>query len=486
MPLLFSVPDVRWRDAAIGRWTGEFQSAQMEAAYIRWSWPESALVLRIFLWSALTLDSAFVFADIRFVGFSYTLAGLLTLRAIAASLTIFGIYVIWSGRKSDFVRKALVPWLITMAILMIAISLTRPPNHFAGLLQSMGAVLTVILILPFQIPVTAMIMIAFSTIQISTVYLRLDPLAHPEILDDLIALVMGFSFANFLGFILALRNASLRRMNFAARLKDRRIQRQLLAEIQHREAVQADLIEARLAADDASRAKSDFLSSMSHELRTPLNAITNYTLLVREELNGIAPDQTIEDMNKIEAAGAHLLSLINQVLDLSKIEARKLDLELKEIYLPDFLHGLKDLLLAVAESSGNELIIAQAEVAPTIIADEKLLRQVVINIVSNAFKFTKDGTVTISLDQDAWQTNPAILVRDTGIGMDAVQLARIFHPFEQADSSIRHNFGGTGLGLTISRQLTHLMGGTIEAQSEPGRGSVFWVRLPAATMANPS
>jgi signal transduction histidine kinase len=408
------------------------------------------------------------------------------LRAITAGLTIFAIYIIWSGRKTTFVRKALVPWLVFMAILMITISLTRPPNHFAGLLQSMGAVLTVILILPFQIPTTTLIMAAFSTVQISAVVLRLDPASHPEIMDDLIALIMGFAFANFLGFILALRNASLRRMNFAARLQDRRIQRQLLAEIQHREAVQADLVEARHAADEASRAKSDFLSSMSHELRTPLNAITNYTLLVREELMGIVPDQTIDDMNKIEAAGSHLLSLINQVLDLSKIEARKIDLELKEIYLPDFLQGLNDLLLALAETSGNELVIAQPDAAPTIIADEKLLRQVVINIVSNAFKFTKDGTVTVTIDHDLDHRDPAILVRDTGIGMDPVQLARVFGPFEQAAPSIRHNFGGTGLGLTISRQLTHLMGGTIEAQSELGKGSVFRVRLPMAKMAKAS
>ena len=141
MPPAFPVITGQWPDTAVGRWTGEFVSAKMETAYIRWSWSESANVLRIFLWSALVLDGAFVFADIRFVGFSPTLALLLTLRAIAALLTIFAIYIIWSGRKTNLVRKALVPWLVFMAILMIAISLTRPPNHFPGLLQSMGACL---------------------------------------------------------------------------------------------------------------------------------------------------------------------------------------------------------------------------------------------------------------------------------------------------------------------------------------------------------
>jgi PAS domain S-box-containing protein len=241
--------------------------------------------------------------------------------------------------------------------------------------------------------------------------------------------------------------------------------------------------ELRLARDEAMEAsatKSRFLANMSHELRTPLNAIIGYSEMVEEELEDIGEDCLIEDMKKIQDASHHLLALINDLLDLSKIEADKLEL-VEEFFSPkEVVDELASLLVPLLEKQQNNLVV---EIEPDIgllYTDRRHVRQVLLNLVSNSNKFTERGTIWIR----GWRYEAlgqwwlALSVRDTGIGISQEKLATLFTPFVQADRSIAKNFGGTGLGLALSQKLCEVMGGEITARSEPGVGSTFTMRLP--------
>ncbi len=238
----------------------------------------------------------------------------------------------------------------------------------------------------------------------------------------------------------------------------------------------------RLARDQAiagSRSKSAFLANMSHELRTPLNAILGYAELVGEEMAETA-DPRLADMKRISAAGRHLLDLINTVLDLAKIEVGRQDLHIERTEIAQLLDDVRGNIAPQAAKRGN-LLIFESNVTGDIVTDSLKLRQCLLNLLGNATKFTQNGTVTLRVDQDhdeAGRDSLNFAITDTGIGMTDVQASRVFDAFEQADSSTTRIYGGTGLGLTITRRLIELMGGTISVQSEPGRGSTFTIRLP--------
>ena len=237
-----------------------------------------------------------------------------------------------------------------------------------------------------------------------------------------------------------------------------------------------ELLKARQDAEAADRAKTQFLASVSHELRTPLNAIIGYSELLREE----AEDQKLPgftgDLDKIRGAGRHLLSLINDVLDLSKIEAGRVEI----VPAPFPLRRVIDEVTATVEPlvarRGNRLVLLGLERLGEMHSDETRIRQVLFNLLSNATKFTEHGTITLDVArEDGWMV---FAVTDTGIGMTPEQAGRLFEAFVQADASIAARYGGTGLGLAISRKLCRLMGGDIAVASEPGIGSTFTVRLP--------
>ena len=241
----------------------------------------------------------------------------------------------------------------------------------------------------------------------------------------------------------------------------------------------------------ASRHKSQFLANMSHELRTPLNAIIGMSEMLLDDARDARDDDQIEPLERVVRAGKHLLALINDILDLSKIEAGRMELELDVFPLEPLVRDVARTVEGVAVKNGNRVIVECAPTLGVIHADQTRVRQVLLNLASNAAKFTKDGTVTIRADRE-WSNGAEqirIGVADTGIGMTPEQVSRLFQEFVQADASTTRRFGGTGLGLAISQRFCRMMGGDITVQSEPGRGSTFCVVLPArvalATVSGP-
>jgi signal transduction histidine kinase len=229
----------------------------------------------------------------------------------------------------------------------------------------------------------------------------------------------------------------------------------------------------------ASQNKSQFLSSMSHELRTPLNAIIGLTEMMATNAARFGTEKALEPLRRVNAAGTHLLSLINEVLDLSKIEAGKLDLNPETIDLTRLIDEVVGTAGQLAEKNKNRLIVEAQENVGALIADSMRLKQILLNLLSNACKFTKEGEVALRMRKVAdgrdWVE---LAVADTGIGLTAEQQAKLFQEFTQADSLTARRYGGTGLGLALSRKLARMMGGDVTVTSEPGKGSVFTVRLP--------
>jgi two-component system, NtrC family, sensor kinase len=230
---------------------------------------------------------------------------------------------------------------------------------------------------------------------------------------------------------------------------------------------------------EASERKSQFLASMSHELRTPLNAIIGLTEMMVTNAARFGTEKALEPLRRVNAAGTHLLSLINEVLDLSKIEAGKLDLNAEPVNLARLIDEVIGTAGQLAGKNQNRLIVEAQENVGALNADSMRLKQILLNLLSNACKFTKEGEVTLRVrkvaDGREWVE---LAVADTGIGMTAEQQAKLFQDFTQADSLTARRYGGTGLGLAISRKLARMMGGDVTVASEPGKGSVFTVRLP--------
>jgi GAF domain-containing protein/CheY-like chemotaxis protein/anti-sigma regulatory factor (Ser/Thr protein kinase) len=231
----------------------------------------------------------------------------------------------------------------------------------------------------------------------------------------------------------------------------------------------------------ANQHKSEFLANMSHELRTPLNAIIGVTEMLHEDAVDLKREDELEPLERVLRAAKHLLALINDILDLSKIEAGKMDIHLESFALAPLIEDVVQTIGTLAAKNGNELVVHCAADIGSMNADQTRIRQALLNLASNANKFTERGTVTIDARRvtEAGREWVTLAVTDTGIGLTPEQMATLFQDFVQADASITRKYGGTGLGLAISRRFCQMMGGDITVVSEPGRGSTFTIRLPA-------
>jgi PAS domain S-box-containing protein len=244
--------------------------------------------------------------------------------------------------------------------------------------------------------------------------------------------------------------------------------------------INSELEHARDAALEASRAKSQFLANMSHELRTPLNAIIGYSEMLAEDAEDVGEESFRDDLEKIRSAGKHLLALINDVLDLSKIEAGAMKLYIEAFELRTAISGVVATVKPLVEERGNTLEVNLPEGLGVMRADLTKLRQTLLNLLGNASKFTENGKIVLDVDAIDLEGRPfyRFSITDTGIGMTPEQVARLFRPFVQADASTTRRYGGTGLGLAISQRFCEMMGGRVEVESEEDKGSVFRVFLP--------
>jgi signal transduction histidine kinase/CheY-like chemotaxis protein len=230
----------------------------------------------------------------------------------------------------------------------------------------------------------------------------------------------------------------------------------------------------------ASQHKSQFLANMSHELRTPLNAIIGVTEMLREDARDLKREDEFEPLDRVLGAGRHLLALINDILDLSKIEAGRMELHLESFPLAPLINDVAKTIEPMATKNGNRIVVDCPPDLGTLHADQIRFRQALLNLASNANKFTENGTVTIAAQPQRPDGRDWIMiaVTDTGIGMTEEQIGRLFHEFSQADASTTRKYGGTGLGLAISKRFCQMMGGDITVKSMPGKGSTFTIRLP--------
>ncbi len=246
-------------------------------------------------------------------------------------------------------------------------------------------------------------------------------------------------------------------------------------------AVNGQLVESQQHAMAATQAKSQFLANMSHELRTPLNAIIGYSEMLQEDAEDAGDTTGVADLKKIHTAGKHLLNLINDILDLSKIEAGKMELYLETFDLGTLLGDVVTTVELLVKKNQNRLIFTAGVNLGSIRADLTKVRQSLFNLLSNATKFTDNGTVTLDVRREPAAGGDWIVFRvsDSGIGLSPEQMNRLFEAFTQADASTVRKFGGTGLGLTITRRFCRLMGGDVTVESQAGKGSTFTIRIPA-------
>jgi signal transduction histidine kinase len=250
---------------------------------------------------------------------------------------------------------------------------------------------------------------------------------------------------------------------------------------------------AKRMAEEANQTKSSFLANMSHELRTPLNAIIGYSEILAEDAQENGQESAVQDLGKIQSSGRHLLSLINDVLDLSKIESGKMELHLETVNIPQLIQEITDTIQPMCSKNNNKLMVNCEQGVKFLWGDLTKIRQSLFNLLSNASKFTSNGEISLKVTRELApnltengkaKAMICFRVMDTGIGIKPEQIAKLFQPFSQADSSTTRKYGGTGLGLAITGEFAKMMGGVVTVESEYGQGAVFTLRLPQAISNN--
>ncbi|MBL8229871.1 MAG: response regulator [Bryobacterales bacterium] len=255
-------------------------------------------------------------------------------------------------------------------------------------------------------------------------------------------------------------------------------------EVRQRQSTERELLAALEAAESANRLKREFLATMSHELRTPLNAIIGYGEMLAEDARQTGGGQMLPVLDKVQMASRHLLNLINDVLDMARIEAGKMPIRSESVSARELAGDALAIAEPLAQKRGNRLVLKISEEPLWMEVDQTRFQQCLLNLLSNACKFTSAGSVELAVVRNGMWMEWS--VRDTGIGISAENLGKLFEPFTQVDSAATRRFGGSGLGLAISRRLCELMGGSLTAQSELGKGSTFTIRIPSAVTSGSS
>jgi signal transduction histidine kinase/CheY-like chemotaxis protein len=393
----------------------------------------------LILGASISLFWGFLFA-VKYLRVDYEKLALASVQNLIFAI-LWGAYH-YGGASSPFLA-----WLLVVPLLAFFYLGSTPFTRLAVLAEimlSMGAFLTAYLTdgFPIHIPVENMVIIGIISTVCASAYVFMMAIYYATIVDS---------------------------------------QSGLIQEISRHQTTMTKLTNAKEEAEAANGAKSEFLAKMSHELRTPLNAVIGYSEILLEDAEIEGRGEQISDLQKISAAGKHLLSMVNDILDISKIEAGKMELYLERMSLDRFVDEVEFTCRPMVAKNTNAFVVHRGENLGTIDADATKLRQAVINLLSNAAKFTQNGKVTLSVDREVidgagWIR---IIVQDTGVGMSPDQQKSLFTNFQQANASIAAKYGGTGLGLSLSQTLCKLMGGKISVESSLHEGSSFKILLPA-------
>jgi signal transduction histidine kinase/CheY-like chemotaxis protein len=393
----------------------------------------------IVLGLSISMFWAFPFA-VKFLRVDYEKLALVSVQNLIFAI-LWGAYN-YGGASSPFLA-----WLLVVPLLAFFYLGSTPFTRLAVLAEimlSMGLFLTAYLLdgFPVHIPVENMVIIGIISTVCASAYVFMMAIYYATIVDS---------------------------------------QSGLIQEITRHQTTMTQLTTAKEEAEAANGAKSEFLAKMSHELRTPLNAVIGYSEILLEDAEIEGRGEQISDLQKISAAGKHLLSMVNDILDISKIEAGKMELYLERMSLDRFVDEVEFTCRPMVAKNTNAFIVERGKDLGTIDADATKLRQAVINLLSNSAKFTQNGKVTLSVTRESigkadWIR---ISVTDTGVGMSADQQKNLFSNFQQANASIAAKYGGTGLGLSLSQNLCNLMGGKITVESSPNQGACFTIMLPA-------
>ncbi|MCW5770248.1 MAG: hypothetical protein KIT16_01330 [Rhodospirillaceae bacterium] len=463
----------------LNRWTAAFSDPETETAYRRYSFNDWRWLNRL----AFTLTGlAFILhtaTDHWLYGFSATFFALLTTRLVIVGILLLA-YPLTAG-TTGLARRDTGIFALQLLVVgaYFALVLMMPRIHLVDRVTVQSVTTMLILFgqyffvstrVPYSVAAGLACSAAYFAMTVAT-----DRLSPPAMALE----IAVHAFANVLGTIACYRSAALRRRQFALLSRQEELNRRLEAQGQSLEAAAAELEGARDRAQHANRAKSEFLAYMSHELRSPMNAIIGFSEIMKREVFGrISPPKYRDYAEDIHGSATHLLSLINDILDLSKAEAGKLVVQETPVDLAAMAETARRLVRVRAEASGVTLRTQIAPNLPPLMADERMVKQMVLNLLSNAIKFTPaGGTVTIAADGDAAGAL-TLAVSDTGCGIPAEEIPRILEPYGRTRSAERSDTEGTGLGLTLVKAMAEVHGARLDIASEANRGSTFALHFP--------